>query len=504
MTVSNEPEETFQDPQDPQDNMADQNTQAIIDAVTNGITQLQNAITTAITNASAPPPPGPFLRTPLQAKVNDTIDFNSKEGRQYHETATKSLFPDGEKFDVEPSKFQTFMNLLLTRLRDLGMFQLNKNCMIPLAGNQINMVTDYGRVTLTDVATHVATFITTNTRNSQNSKILFDLLNNSCSTDGLRRVQLWHSQYEVLGQQSGECFLKIIVRESYLDSNATVATMRLNLTNLDEYMTTNGSDIVAFNAYVQSQIDGLAARGEVTSDLLVNLFKGYKMVKDRPFLDYLQTIENGHEDGSAVVDAPNLMLRAVNFYKNRLTCKQWEQKSQQERDVLALEAKVEQLQKNVRRKAKQAQGSPMKLTGQATRQSKDVKKDQKPVKPDWLLKHTPPKPNAIKRYREWNGTKWYWCCKENGGKCGGAWRAHLPSQCKGYSKQGKSKNPKLPPKKDTTGTKRKSDALKLSAVNKAIVEATQWENDEHQEQEYILDDEYHASEYIQDEDEQES
>ena len=71
-------------------------------------------------------------------------------------------------------------------------------------------------------------------------------------------------------------------------------------------------------------------------------------------------------------------------------------------------------------------------------------------------------------------------------------------------KQGKSKNPKLPPKKDTTGTKRKSDALKLSAVNKAIAEATQWENDEHQEQEYILDDEYHASEYTQDEDQHES
>ena len=61
MTLSNDPEEVFQDPQDPQDNMADPNTQAIIDAVTNGITQLQNAITTAITNATAPPPTGPFL-----------------------------------------------------------------------------------------------------------------------------------------------------------------------------------------------------------------------------------------------------------------------------------------------------------------------------------------------------------------------------------------------------------------------------------------------------------
>ena len=81
---------------------------------------------------------------------------------------------------------------------------------------------------------------------------------------------------------------------------------------------THGSDIVAFNAYVQSQSDGLAACGEIISNLLVNLFKGYKTVKDKPFLNYLQTIENGHEDGSALTDTPNLMLCAVNFYKNRL------------------------------------------------------------------------------------------------------------------------------------------------------------------------------------------
>ena len=60
MTLSNDPEEFFQDPQE---NKADANTQAIIDALTTGITQLQNAITTAITNATAPPPTGPFLRT---------------------------------------------------------------------------------------------------------------------------------------------------------------------------------------------------------------------------------------------------------------------------------------------------------------------------------------------------------------------------------------------------------------------------------------------------------
>ena len=99
--------------------------------------------------------------------------------------ATKSLVPDGEKFDVEPAKFQAFMNLLFTRLRDLGMFRANKNCMIPVAGTPINMVMDYGCVTLSEVTSYVMTFVTTNSQNSQNSKILFDLLNNSCSTEGL-------------------------------------------------------------------------------------------------------------------------------------------------------------------------------------------------------------------------------------------------------------------------------------------------------------------------------
>ena len=95
----------------------------------------------------------------------------------------------------------------------------------------------------------------------------------------------------------------------------------------------------------------------------------------------------------------------------------------------------------------------------------------------------------MKRYREWNGTKWYWCCAENGGKCRGTWHAHLPSQCKGFSKHSNKKNTV---KKDTTGTKRKSDALKLSAVNKAIMEAGQWEHDE-LEHNYTADSDYENS-----------
>ena len=79
--------------------------------------------------------------------------------------------------------------------------------------------------TLEQVTAWVLTFIQGNDRNSQNSKLLFDLLTNSISIEGLQRVQLWRNQYKLNGLVSGECLLKVIIRESYLDSNAVVSTL---------------------------------------------------------------------------------------------------------------------------------------------------------------------------------------------------------------------------------------------------------------------------------------
>ena len=124
--------------------------------------------------------------------------------------------------------------------------------------------------------------------------------------------------------------------------------------NLDKYVLSNGTDIVAFNAYEQSQVDGLAAHGEITNDLIVNLFKGYRAMKDQAFLNYLQMIENAHEDGTSIMDPPTLMLKMANFYKNKLTCKEWEQKSPHEKEVLALAAKVERLQNESKKSTQKA------------------------------------------------------------------------------------------------------------------------------------------------------
>ena len=430
---------------------------AMTAAITAAINALPNAVQAAVQAAiqglpaamqaagqPVPPVPGAFVRTPLRANLDVVLDLSSnKEHRKAYQSMTASLFPKDQKFDVEPNRFPTFMNVTGTRTRDIGLMVDGQGIALvppdlnaPLIGPHINMIEEYGRLTLEQVRAWESTFIENNDRKSQNSKILFDMLMNTLSVTGLQRIQVWRDQYTINGNDAGLCLLKVIVRESYLDSNATVSTIRMNLTMLDDYIRKNGSDLTAFAAYVQSQVDGLAARNETTQDLVVNLFKGYKAVTYQPFLDYLQTIENAHEDGSAVVTAPMLMLRCKNFYQTKLTRDEWEQPSETDKTMLALQTKMETYHNQVKTLRKQ---SPKKSDQKTKNPYNKTKTKNSDEKPKWLLNHEKPKTEDMKKNRSWGGKSWHWCDKSTGGQCNGKWRVHSPSECKGFTPRDEKK-----------------------------------------------------------------
>ena len=83
---------------------------------------------------------------------------------------------------------------------------------------------------------------------------------------GKNQVMLRQSDYKVGDQASGTCLLKVIIQESYVDSNATVSVLGQNLTNLASYMQKVDSDIVKFNNYVDTQVKALAAHGQMTNN----------------------------------------------------------------------------------------------------------------------------------------------------------------------------------------------------------------------------------------------
>ena len=92
--------------------MADNN--GVIDAINHGIVQITAAIAQAANNIQQPQQvqAGTFSRSPLQAHQGNVLDYTSRDMHKYYELATKPLFPDAKKFQVEPDKFQTFINLL--------------------------------------------------------------------------------------------------------------------------------------------------------------------------------------------------------------------------------------------------------------------------------------------------------------------------------------------------------------------------------------------------------
>lgn len=59
------------------------------------------------------------------------------------------------------------------------------------------------------------------------------------------------------------------------------------LWELDDYILSVNSDVTAFNEFMRLQSDALKARGENSSDFMVNLFNGYLVTSDMEFQEYI-------------------------------------------------------------------------------------------------------------------------------------------------------------------------------------------------------------------------
>jgi len=57
------------------------------------------------------------------------------------------------------------------------------------------------------------------------------------------------------------------------------------------------NNITTFKEFVRLQLDALAARGESSSDLMVNLFKGSLATPDQEFATCIKQKKNAYEEG---------------------------------------------------------------------------------------------------------------------------------------------------------------------------------------------------------------
>jgi hypothetical protein len=112
---------------------------------------------------------------------------------------------------------------------------------------------------------------------------------------------------------------------------------------LDSYILTIGADITKFNGYVKLLIDSLAARGETTTNLLMNLFKGYLVVNDKTFIAYIGRKQENYEEGDNIA-TKYLMTMVDNRFNLLKEDNRWNAPSEDEEKILAMHAEIKTLQ----------------------------------------------------------------------------------------------------------------------------------------------------------------
>jgi hypothetical protein len=171
-------------------------------------------------------------------------------------------------------------------------------------GGTKNLIDQYGLITLETIQRHALTYESALGRNAQNSTQMYNFLYASISEETKLMVLSDQSDYSIATgdttTQNGPAFLKVIIRNTTVDTRSTVFHIRENLNHLDTYMAEATYDIDTFNQYVTSQIEQLAARGEVSSDLLINLFSAYMAVPDKKIVEYIEKQKDKYDEGEDI------------------------------------------------------------------------------------------------------------------------------------------------------------------------------------------------------------
>jgi len=154
--------------------------------------------------------------------------------------------------------------------------------------NQVNILVEHGTLIMEQVRTKVLTYVNTPTRRAQNSYQMYLCIMVLLTDEGRTKILTEAEKYTVNQIKSGPLLFKILMTKAAVDTRATVLHIRTALSNLDSYMSMIKGDVDKFNQYVCRLRQDLLARGEQTTDLLGNLFKGYKSCSDKQFTNYIQ------------------------------------------------------------------------------------------------------------------------------------------------------------------------------------------------------------------------
>jgi hypothetical protein len=396
--------------------------------------------------AQQPPPPPQqnivFAREPAQANQAGLLNYNDRNDIELHKNGSKAL--PGDPYDG--TKIQVWLGKVETRGISLGMQNI-------LTFNGELITRRYADINRQDVTNTAIAYQVAQGRDAQNASILFNCLSASINDEIRTKVNTEPDRYvlqlpsAVPGQtipvNDGTCFLKAIIDHTYTHTLSNASMAREELSSLDTYMKTiKKSNITKFNLYVKEKIKELEAANEITTDLIVNLFKGYKKANDKPFKDWVKRLQEDYNDRKATFN-PNgldLMEKVETYYKDKVRANEWGKLDEDQQTILALKA---QLQQNKDSKKKKKGEKDKDKESKKRGRDKENKENEPYEKPAWKLQA--PKDSEPKK-KDVEGKTYHWCTGHK------EWTIHTSASCRLNSAEKEEKKQKGDKKKDKEGS----------------------------------------------------
>jgi hypothetical protein len=353
-----------------------------------------------------------FARSPAFALGENLLDYTSKEGQSFY---AKACEPLPEKFDGEPIKLKLF----LTRFKEKAtQFAWMPMLTYRIGDRSKNLCDHYGEISREQIRDRAIEYLEEQGRRAQNSEQMFHCISASLTSDVFAKVVNADHNYtlDVAGEllTDGPSLLKVVVDSAYTNTRSSSAIVRTNLSNLDRYMESlKDSNIELFHYHVKENVKMLDAAGETTSDLLVNLFKAYRLAKDKPFVSWVAHKRSAWYEGILPLN-PNgnqLMELAESYYKDSVATGEWMRLTDDEQKIIALETQIQDLKQKKNPKQDKTKG------GKKNKGRNREKEERK-----WAWKKKPPK-QGDKHTKTFQDKTYHWCSKHK------QWTVHKPSEC---------------------------------------------------------------------------
>ena len=237
-----------------------------------------------------------YTLTPVHLNQDDPIDLNDELCRDLYSITVEPL---NVPFDGLSKNIQLLQSQVRLRVKKSGWDKGTGNILDVnnAKGSTKNALSKHGFLSVTELKTVAITYCTTTTtttttttattttRAAQNNQMMLECLLSSITESCFYKICNTNSAYTIpQGEQSAMIIYKLLVSKTQVDTAVTNYQFKSRLANLENYMGNINSNIEIFNSHVKDAKEGLSARGDKASNLVMETFKSYKVAADHEFV----------------------------------------------------------------------------------------------------------------------------------------------------------------------------------------------------------------------------